>query len=150
MTERDEVQRIAQAHAFFYANHDDEDLEAFVREHWHPDIELYFAGLGNEPRGLDSFLQIHSADAGFSWNDTVMEVERLVVGDDSFVLKFAIVRWRSHEADAAAVAGEQSATAGYMQGYIPGVNIYTVRDGKVVRTDSMIMTSLAESGTLVN
>jgi hypothetical protein len=150
MTDRDEVERIAQAHASFYANHDDVDLEAFVKEHWHPDIELYFAGLGNEPRGLDSFLQIHSADAGFSWNDTVMEVEQLVVGDDSFVLKFAIVRWRSHEADAAALGGGQSATPGYIRGYVPGVNIYTVRDGKVVRTDSMIMSALAQSGTPVS
>ena len=148
MSERD-IQRIAEAHAFFYANHDDKDMETFVREYWHPDIELYFAGTGDEPHGIEAFLKVHSQESGFSWNDTVMEVERVVVGEDSFVLKFAIVRWRSHEADAAAAAGDESGveSTGYMIGYIPGVNIYTVENGKVVRTDSMIMASLAAAGT---
>jgi hypothetical protein len=147
MTERDEVRRIAEAHADFYANHEGKDFEEFVREHWHPDIEIYFAGMGREPADLGAFLRIHSAESGFSWDDTAMEVERVVVDDDTFVLKFAIVRWRSHEADASAVSGDGSDSLGYMRGYIPGINIYTVKDGKVARTDSMIMASLAAAGT---
>ena len=141
MTDRDELRRIAQAHADFYADHADMDLESFVKEYWHPDVKLYFAGLGNEPHGLDAFLRSHSADAGFSWNDTYMDVERVVVGDDGFVLKFAIVRWRSHEADAVAAGkdGAGDASTDYVTGYIPAINMYTVEDGKVVRTDSMIM-----------
>jgi hypothetical protein len=140
MTANGDIRRIAEAHAEFYADHADKELASFVQEYWHPDVKMYFAGLGSEPRGLDAFLQVHSSESGFSWNDTFMEVERLVVGEDAFVLKFAIVRWRSHEADAAAASdGSEAESTDYVTGYIPSINIYTVEDGKVVRTDSMIM-----------
>jgi hypothetical protein len=147
MTANDTIRRLAEAHADFYADHADRDLATFVQEYWHPDVKMYFAGMGDEPHGLDTFLAVHSPESGFSWKDTFMEVERVVVGDDAFVLKFAIVRWRSHEADAAAADDRAEAVTEYVTGYIPSINIYTVEDGKVVRTDSMIVVPASMGAT---
>ena len=143
MSNRDEIKRIAQAHADFYNDHVGKDMETFCRQYWSPDVKMYHGGRG-EPSGLKEHLLWHSAERGFDWDKTGMEVQKLVVGDDSFVLQMFITQWRSHEADAVAAGDDtrEAALPGYQNDAIPSVNIYTVgNDGLVERIDGYVFLS---------
>ena len=145
MSNRDEVRRIAQAHADFYSSHEDLDFDALAREHWAPDIEIYLGG-SSTPVALDDFMRLHSPESGFDWGKTHMDVERVVVGDDEFVLRTVITQWRSHEADAIEASGDtsrQAALEGYQNEPIPSITFYTVKNGKVTRSEGFVFLSPA-------
>jgi hypothetical protein len=139
-----DVKRIAKATADFYNDHGGKDLESFVKEYWEPDIKMY-NGIQREPYGVEQFLAMHSAEAGFSWDDTHMEVQKVVVGEDSFVIQMNITQWRTHEADAVEASGDDSKKAaieGYQNDAIPAITFYTVGDGgKVVQTAGFVFLS---------
>ena len=144
MPNPEDVKRIAKATADFYNDHGGTDLEGFVKKYWEPDVKLYHGGHG-EPHGVEQFLAMHSAEAGFSWDDTHMVVKKVVVGEDSFVIQMNITQWRSHEADAIEASGDdsrQAAIEGYQNEAIPAITFYTVGDGgKVVQTEGFVFLS---------
>jgi hypothetical protein len=143
MTDRKTLQHIAKAHADYYGDHVGRSMEDFVQEWWSPDIKFYPNGRGT-PFNLEQFMLGHSADAGFSWDETHMEVQHVIVGDDSFVIQMAITQWRSHAADAQAADGDGSDATEYQQAAVPAVNVYRVADGKVVRSDMYVILSALE------
>ena len=145
MTDRDEVRRLAEAHADYYNDHSNTSMAEFAEKYWSPDIEMYFGGQGT-PHGIDGLVRGHDTEKGFSWADTKMDVKKVVVGDDAFVLQMEIVQWRSHEADAVAVGidgVEGVDSTDYQAIAIPLTIIYHVSDGKVVRSDSYMLVGVA-------
>jgi hypothetical protein len=152
VTDRDEVRRIAEAHAAYYRDHSDISMAEFAAQYWSPDIEMYTGGRG-VPHGIQDSLDGHDPEKGFDWGQTRMDVKKVVVGDDSFVLQMEIAQWRSHEADAVAagmdgVDGVDSTD--YRSSAVPVMILYHVADGKVVRSDSYLLysfTGLASAGS---
>jgi hypothetical protein len=143
VTDRDEVRRLAEAHAAYYAEHSDTTMAEFAARYWSPDIEMYTGGRG-EPHGIGDMLAGHDAGKGFDWSSTKMDVKKVVVGDDAFVLQMEIVQWRSHEADAVAAgvgADERAEGVDYRSSAVPVMILYHVADGKVVRSDSYLLYS---------
>lgn len=134
-----DVKRVAKATADYYNDHKGKPLKNFTAEYWHPGITICQSG--REPYGIEQFLREHSPDTGISWDDTHMQVQKLVVGEDSFVIYYKITHWRTHEADAieASGAGGKPGLAGYQTEAIPGVSIFTVGEsGKVERMDGFV------------
>lgn len=134
-----DVKRIAKATAAFYGDHAGKSLRSFVEEHWRPDIIIH--QFGREPYGMEQFLAEHSPDTGMSWDDTHMEVKKLVIGEDGFVLHANLINWRTHEADAIEKSGEdrKPGLEGYQTEPIPVINFCTVGEsGKVERIDSFV------------
>jgi hypothetical protein len=152
VTDRDEVRRLAEAHAAYYSEHSDITMAEFAAQHWSPDIEMYTGGRG-EPHGLGDMLAGHDPGKGFDWSSTKMDVKKVVVGDDAFVLQMEIVQWRSHEADAvAAGVGSDDGVedVDYRSSAVPVMILYHVADGKVVRSDSYLLfsfTGLTRAGS---
>jgi hypothetical protein len=152
VTDRDEVRRLAEAHAAYYSDHADISMAEFAAQHWSPDIEMYTGGRGT-PHGIGDMLAGHDPGKGFDWSKTRMDVRKVVVGDDAFVLQMEIAQWRSHQADAVAagidgVDGVDSVD--YRSHGVPVMILYHVADGKVVRSDSYLLysfTGLAPSGS---
>jgi hypothetical protein len=144
MTDRDEVRRIAEAHAEYYSNHSNTSMAEFAAKYWSPDIEMYTGGRGT-PHGIGDMLKGHDPEKGFDWSATKMDVKKVVVGDDSFVLQMEIAQWRSHEADAVAagIDGVEADTVDYQSNAVPVIILYHVADGKVVRSDSYLLVSFA-------
>jgi hypothetical protein len=143
VTDRDEVRRLAEAHAAYYAEHSDTTMAEFAARYWSPDIEMYTGGRGT-PHGIGDMLAGHDAGKGFDWSSTKMDVKKVVVGDDAFVLQMEIVQWRSHEADAAAAGiggtdGDEDVD--YRSSAVPVMILYHVARGKVVRSDSYLLFS---------
>jgi hypothetical protein len=142
MTDRDEVRRIAAAHADYYNDHSDTSMAEFAAKYWAPDIEMYTGGRGT-PHGLQDMLKGHDPEKGFDWSETRMDVKKVVVGDDSFVLQMEIGQWRSHEADAVAagIDGVETDSIDYQSNAVPVIILYHVADGKVTRSDSYLLFS---------
>jgi hypothetical protein len=140
MTDRETLRRIADAHADFYGNHVGRSMADFAREYWSPDIKFYPNGIGT-PFNLEQFMRGHDAEGGFSWDETHIEVKKVVVGDDAFVIQMAITQWRSHEADAQVAGGDGTNAMAYQQTAVPSLTVYHVADGKVVRNDMYVILS---------
>jgi hypothetical protein len=143
MTDRDEVRRLAEAHAAYYNDHSNTSMAEFAEKYWAPDIEMYTGGRG-APHGIQDMLKGHDPEKGFDWSQTRMDVKKVVVGDDAFVLQMEIAQWRSHEADAVAagIDGVDGADSlDYQSNAVPVIILYHVSDGLVVRSDSYLLFS---------
>ena len=139
MPNPDDVKRIAKSTADYYDDHKGKPLADFVKRHWQSDVVICQSG--RPPYGMEQFLREHSPDSGMSWDATRMKTQKLVVGEDSFVLYYHIVSWRTHEADHIAASGEnrKAGLEGYQTTVIPGISIFTVGDsGKVARMDGFV------------
>jgi len=126
MSTREETRRIAEVHAEFFdgptdANRDrwlaeHHDLEAWVAEHWSPDMQIFTKGVTPVP--FERWVSVHSGQQGYDWENTDSSVTKLVVGDDSFVIEQVFTRSESSE-----------------QGGVPVCLVFTVANGKAIRLD---------------
>ena len=89
MSGSDDTRRIADEHAAFFSDHKGKDLRSWVEQHWAPDVRMTNGG-ERSSIPLEQWLNAHSADGGFDFDDCGIEVTKLIVDDGSFAMQVII------------------------------------------------------------
>jgi hypothetical protein len=124
MSDRQVIQRVADEHVAFFTGHGEHDLPSFVAQHWAPHIRIT-NGASDAPVPLDRWLRAHSAEGGFDWDDTGLEVTNVIVGDDSFAIQTVITP-------------SISGTSGFSTELVPACLVFTVSGGQVIELEEYV------------
>lgn len=132
MSDRDDVKRLAEAHAAYFSDHSGQDLASWVQQHWSPDIKISNGGSATIP--LDQWVKAHSAGSGFDWVDCGIEVTNTIVDDDRFAFQ-------------AVITPSRSGSGSLPTDPIPALLVHKVANGKVVEMNEYIDASTIGTGT---
>lgn len=115
------IAEVAQVQADFYAGRLGNESLHHLEEIWAPDVAIHVNSV--EPvLTREQWVEGHSPSSDRDWSPVHMDVDRVVVGDDAFVL----------QATVHGLAREQA---------VPVCLVFSVRDGVVVRMDEYIDTA---------
>jgi hypothetical protein len=123
MSGSDDTQRIAEEHVAFFGDHKGKDLRSWVEQHWAPGVRMTNGGQRSSIP-LEQWLDAHSADGGFDFDDCAIEVTKLIVGDDSFALQVIITP---------SICGQ-----GFAGDPVPACLVHTVANGRVVAIEEFV------------